>query len=105
MYKHLAAHRLSLALCIVNIIGAAIYVGAVSHSWAIPEERAQGIHSVTGESVVWAAAALPILAGFGLLNFLWGLYICVKRKWQEGYLWLTTPMIWIIAVWVDFAHH
>jgi hypothetical protein len=74
-------------------------------SWAIPEERAQGIYSVTGEPFVWAARALPIIAGFFLINLIWGAFICIKKKWQNSYLWLATVVIWLIAVWVDFAHH
>jgi len=100
-----SAHRLNLVLLIVNLIGAILYVRAASLGWAIPEERAQGIHSVTGEPFVWAAAILPFIAGFGLLNFLWGAYICIKRKWRDGYLWLATVLIWLVAVRFDFAHH
>jgi hypothetical protein len=105
IYKYFSVRRLSLALLIVNVIGAIVYIRVASPSWAIPEERAQGIHTVTGEPFVWAARALPIFAGFSLLNFLWGAYICVKRSWLNGYLWLTTAIIWLVAVWVDFAHH
>ncbi len=56
-----AFSRFDLTLLIVNIIGAIIYLYAASPSWATPEERAQGIHSVAGEPVVWAVRALPIL--------------------------------------------
>lgn len=104
-YKHFSARRLSLALFIVNIIGAIVYVRAASPSWAIPQERALGVHSVTGEPFVWAVAVLPIFAGFSLLNLLWGAYICVRRKWRSGYFWFATAVIWLIAVWFDFAHH
>ncbi len=99
------SRRVGIVLFIVNVLGALFYLWAVSPSWAIPEERAQGVYSVTGEPYVWALGALPILAGFGLLNLVWGGYICVKRKWPSGYLWLTTSVIWLIAVWLDFAHH
>ena len=105
IYKNFSGRRLSLALFIVNVLGAIFYVHAASLGWAIPEERAHGVHSVTGEPVVWALAVLPFAAGFGLLNFLWGTYICVKRKWRNGYFWLATAAIWLIAVWFDFAHH
>ena len=105
IYKHISASRLSLTLFIANLLGAIAYVHAASPSWAIPEERAQGVHSVTGEPFIWALGALSIFAGFSLLDFLWGAYICAKRKWQSGYIWLATLVIFLIAVWIDFAHH
>jgi hypothetical protein len=103
--KYFSAHRLGVTLLIVNVIGTMVYEYAVSPSWAIPEERAAGIYSVTGEGVVWVSRALPILIGFGLLNLPWGACICIGKKWQSGYLWLATAVIWLIALWVDFAHH
>jgi TRAP-type C4-dicarboxylate transport system permease small subunit len=90
---------------VANIIGTMIYLRAVSPSWAIPEERVHGMSSVTGEPFVWAAYAVPIFAGFGLLNLVWGAYICVKRNWRDGYLLLAITLIWLVAVWIDFAHH
>jgi hypothetical protein len=60
---------------------------------------------VTGEPFVWGTLALPILAIFSLLNLVSGAYICIKRKWFNGYLWLSIALIWLIAVRVDFAHH
>jgi accessory gene regulator protein AgrB len=105
IHKHISASRLSLTLFIANLIGAIVYVYAASPSWAIPEERAHGVHSVTGEPFIWAARALPIFVSFSLLDFLWGAYICIRREWQSGYIWLATFIIWLIAVWFDFAHH
>jgi TRAP-type C4-dicarboxylate transport system permease small subunit len=103
--KYLPKRRLSLLLLIANVAAAIRYVYAVSPSWAIPEERAQGVYSVTGEPFVWAGRALPIVAGFGLLNLVWGAYICMKREWRNSYLWLAASVIWLIAVCLDFAHH
>jgi len=62
------------------------------------------VHSVTGESVIWALGALPIFAGLNILDFVWGAYICARRKWQSGYMWLATFIAWVIAIWIDFAH-
>jgi hypothetical protein len=104
-YKHFSAFRLSLALFIVNVIGAVDYVRAVSPSWVIPQERAAGIHALAGEPVVWAGAVLPFITVFGLLDVLWGAYLCIGKKWRSGYFWLMTVATWLIAVWIDFAHH
>jgi hypothetical protein len=81
------------------------YLYAASLSWAIPKERAQGIYSVTGEPFVWFFSAVPIFAAFSLLNLFWGAYICAKKKWQAGYIWLATLAMWFVAVCIDFAHH
>jgi len=77
--------RLSLALFIVNLIGAILYLYllALSYCWKIPEESAQGIHSITA-SLLLAMIALPFYTGFGLLNLIWGTYICFKRRWRNG---------------------
>jgi hypothetical protein len=89
----------------VNVLGAIGYLIAVSPSWAIPQERESGIHSITGEPFVWAAAGWTILTLFFLLNLFWVAFILVKRRWQEGRLWMIAPLIWLVAVWIDFAHH
>jgi len=102
-YKHYSARRLNLTLFVVNVIGAIIYVVRASPSWAMPQER--GLHSMTGEPFVWAGSVLLIVAGFALLNLLWGAYICFSRRWRNGYFWLMTAGVWLIAVWIDFAHH
>ena len=102
-YKHFSPRRLSLALFIVNVIGAIIYVVRASPSWAIPQER--GMHSMSGEPFVWLGGVLPVIAGFALLNLFWGAYICFSRRWRSGYFWLMTAAVWLIAVWTDFAHH
>jgi hypothetical protein len=87
-HKHFSARRLSLTLFIVDVIGTVIYMVKASPNWAIPQER--GLHSMTGEPYVWAGSVLPLVTGFALLNLLWG---------------AMAAMVWLIAVWIDFAHH
>jgi hypothetical protein len=89
----------------VNTLGAVVYLVAVSPSWAIPEERATGLHSVTGEPFVWASAGFPILAVFLALNLIWGAAILSKRQRRIARLWLATSLIWIATLGIDFAHH
>src|ERR1039457_3449110 len=102
MKQYTSGHRLSLALFITNVIGATIYVFASMASWAIREELAQGVHSTTGEPFVWAVRTWPILICFGLLNLIWILRI---KKWRDSYFLAMAAMIWLIAMWIDFAHH
>jgi len=51
--EHWSTRRLSPALFGANIIGAVMYVIMASPSWAIPQERELGLHSITGEPLVW----------------------------------------------------
>ena len=102
MKQYISAHRLSSALFITNVIGAITYVLASMASWAIPEELAQGVHSVTGEPFVWATRTWPILICFGLLNLIW---LTRMKKWRDSYLLIAAATIWLIAMWIDFAHH
>lgn len=97
--------RRTLGLLAVNLLGSIWYLIAVSSSWAIPEEREAGIHSITGEPFVWAASGWPILGLFFVVNLTWAVFIVVKRRWQESRLWLIAPLVWVVALWIDFAHH
>ena len=100
--KYISGHRLGLALFIANATGAIVYVFASMASWAIPEERAAGIYTVTGEPFVWATRTFPIFICFGLINLIW---ISRIRKLRDSYFVIATATIWIIAMWIDFAHH
>jgi hypothetical protein len=28
-----------------------------------------------------------------------------RRQWRSGRLWLLAALCWLVALWVDFAHH
>jgi hypothetical protein len=101
--KHSSVPWLSVALFTVNVIGAITYVIRASPSWAITQER--GLHSATGEPFVWASSVLLIVVGFAMLNLLWGAYICFKKRWGSGYVWLMAAAVWLVAICIDFAHH
>jgi hypothetical protein len=94
-----------LALIVLNAIGAIVYVFRASPSWAIPQERAAGINSITGEPFVWFAGILPVAAVFFLLNLIWGSLILVRGRWKSGSFWLLAALIWCVAIGIDFAHH
>jgi hypothetical protein len=97
--------RRTLVFLGLNLLGSVGYLIAVSASWAIPIERENGIYSVTGEPLVWAASGWPILALFFVMDVSWAAFILVKRRWQEGRTWLLAPLIWLLSLWIDFAHH
>jgi hypothetical protein len=93
------------ALIAANILGAIGYLAAASPSWAIPEERAAGIRSITGEPFVWALSVWPILTLFLLVNLTWATVIIAKRQWQDARFWLIAPLIWLVSISIDFIHH
>jgi hypothetical protein len=95
--------RLSWVLLAANVFGSIAYVFAARHSWVIPEER--GLQNQAGEPIVWAVAALPFYSTFFVVNVSWGAYICLKKRWRSGYLWLLSAVGWIAAICVDFTHH
>jgi len=96
----------SIALLALNVVGATLYVVAASRGgWAIPEERAAGIHTTAGEPFVWFLSILPIVAIFFVINLAWGASIVTRRDWQRGRLWLLTAAVWLGAVMIDFDHH
>ena len=103
--KNVATQRWSVILLTANIVGAVVYVVATSHGWVIPQERAAGLHSVTGEPFIWALYVFPMCVVFFVLNVIWGAFILARKQWRTGVLWLSTIPIWLVAVVIDFAHH
>jgi hypothetical protein len=102
--KYVSGHRIGSTLFIANVTGAIVYLFAAMPSWAKPEELAQGVHPGSGDAIVWVFRTWPIFICFGLLNAIWLLCSGV-RKLRDSYLLLATAMIWLIAMWIDFAHH
>jgi hypothetical protein len=111
VYRSLLTYETVLALpgrivlTVLNAIGATIYLARASNAWAIPQERAAGIYSVTGEPFVWFLGIWPIVGVFLVMNLACGALILARRHWFSGRLWLMAAMIWLVAVWIDFAHH
>ena len=103
--RRLSFPKMSVVILLANILGSAIYLLGARHTWIIPEEQAEGINVITGEPFVWASFVLPVWFVFLVINLGWGLTIVVRRLWLDGRIWLTTLLIWIVAVIVDFAHH
>jgi hypothetical protein len=98
-----AAQPGSLALLALKVVGACVYVLRASLSWAIAEER--GLHSTTGEPLVWFLGILPVVAVFFVLNSAWSALILVRRHWLSGGFWLLAIVFWLVAVSLDFVHH
>jgi hypothetical protein len=59
----------SIALLVANAVGACLYDFAASRGrWAVPEERAAGIDSITGEPFIWFINIFPVVAAFLVIN-------------------------------------
>lgn len=84
----------------LNVLGALVYLKRAAISWAIPQE--QGLNAITGEPFVWAAAILPIVAVFFLLDVTWAAFIV--KTWKSR-LWVVVAIVWLAVVAIDFAHH
>ncbi len=97
--------KVSALILLVNVLGCAIYLLGAQYSWVIPEEEANGIHSLTGEPFVSAAFVLPVWTIFLVINLGWAATIVARKLWLDARIWLTTLFIWVLAVIIDFAHH
>jgi hypothetical protein len=97
--------KISVAILVANVLGIVIYLLGARHAWAIPEEKANGIHTITGEPFVWALFVFPVWIVFLVINLVWGSMIVARKSWLDGRLWLAASFIWIVAVIVDFRHH
>jgi hypothetical protein len=69
------------------------------------QERESGIYTVTGEPFVWALSIWPIVAFFVVVNAVWAAVIIVRRRWRDARVWFITPLIWLVAILIDFSHH
>jgi hypothetical protein len=92
-------------LLALNIVGAVIYLIVASPSWAIPDERAAGLNSITGEPFIWFLGIAPVITIFIAINLAWGVSILRHRLWPNEKIWLVAAAVWLAAVVIDFAHH
>jgi hypothetical protein len=75
------------------------------YAWAIPEERAAGIYTVTGEPFIWALGVLPVWAVFLLLDGVWAVVIIRRRPRRGSLSFALVLALWVMAYVVDYIHH
>jgi TRAP-type C4-dicarboxylate transport system permease small subunit len=91
-------------MLVVNALGALLYLWMAHFSWAIPEERAAGIYTVTSEPFIWSLGVLPVWAVFLVLNAVWAVVI-IRRKPRRGVLpFALVWVLWVVAFLIDRAH-
>ena len=94
-----------IGMALANVIGVFVYLWRAHFSWAIPEERAAGIYTVTGEPFIWALGVLPVWAFFLAVNLAWAATVIFRRPQRGGIPFALASALWVVAVIVDFAHH
>jgi hypothetical protein len=93
---------LDITFMVANAVGIVLYLVLASRGWRIPQEH--GMVPVTGEPFV-LALALPVLGVFLLANIVWGGFLLHDRESKRGLWWLITGGVWLLTIYVDFAHH
>jgi hypothetical protein len=101
----LLGRRGSLVILLCNCVGALIYLWGARHAWVIPEEAANGVHSITSEPLIWGLFVMPVWIVFAAINIAWGVAILARKKRFAARFWLSTALIWIVAIVIDYAHH
>jgi len=93
---------------IVNVLGALAYLFVAQQFWADPALR-DVPGAGAGDPIIWVLEALPILATFILGNFIWALYefgrFLLKRRVNLGFMYLSIPVVWAVAIYIDYSHH
>jgi hypothetical protein len=112
MMTTFASARL-ICMILLNAFGVILFIGFASQCWIEPE-LANEPGASGGDAMVWGVTALPILAAFVLIDFLWLIFECIaylmKKTWRLGLAFLVIPVLvvpvmWAIAIYVDNSHH
>jgi hypothetical protein len=92
-------------MLLVNCVGVLLYLWGASHGWLIPEERAAGIHTVSGEPVVWALFVFPVWTAFFVLNIIWAISNLLRRIRGNVGAYVLVSILWVVAVVIDYSQH
>lgn len=91
----------------INAIGAAIYLFAAARWWADPAASPET--DPGGEAFGWLLEAVPVALGCAVLDV--GMVVwAVRRRWKErawplSKLAWAIPILWLVVVRYEFAHH
>jgi hypothetical protein len=93
---------LDLVFMLSNAAGIVVYLRLASRGWIIPQEY--GVIPMEGEPFRWVLA-VPVFGAFLLADIVWGCLLLRYRQPKRALWWLIAGGLWVIAIWVDFAHH
>jgi len=97
----------------LNSVGIVLYLVFAVPCWIEPE-LADVPGASGGAADVWGLTALPVLAGFVVINAGWLLAelaaVVTKKTWRFSVPLLRIPLVvvpvaWALAVLLDFSHH
>lgn len=87
----------------------AAYLYFASKTWVRPGE--EGLHSMTGEPIVWAITAVPFLLASTVVNLVWlavlFYYMLARRRgpWSDLIVFSAVLCAWMVALVLDFSRH
>lgn len=107
-HSNLLARSLTTKWVVINVAGVVLYLLGASNGWVEPE-LAEMPGAAGGGALVWFFIAIPILLSFVLLNSGAILWSCIRRyrsgSWpMTMWVWVV-PLVWLLAVWLDFSQH
>ena len=97
-----------ITVTLLNVATMIWYVHVASKYWIEPS-LADVPGASGGAFVGWFATAVPIVAWCAVLNWLWVAFECFlpmqkSPRWL-GVTILVVPLLWAVALYVDFSHH
>jgi hypothetical protein len=101
-------HMAAGTVVLLNVVGIVAFLVSASDTWIEPE-LADVAGASGGSGIVGGLTALPIFLGFGLLDLLWVLFVCLvcprKEIWRIGWAFLSLAVTWAVALYFDNSRH
>lgn len=93
----------------LNVAAAAAYVFVASSWWQDPAYPLPPDQFPAGDALAWGVTALPIFLVCALLDVGLLSWVVVRRlkgrRWPISALAWCIPIVWLVALGIDFAHH
>lgn len=100
--------RFALAWSLINLAGIACFLASAARFWTEPELAGIPGNNI-GNAIGWFLFAVPIAGLFGLANLAWLLTALRREPWARWWRGLVFMLLvqggWMVAWWVDAAHH
>jgi hypothetical protein len=100
--------RATAPVLLINFVGAALYLWVASHFWA-DAQLDDGTNHGGANPILWGFTALPLLGLFAIGNLVLLITAVVLRLWRGTWFldaqYISVPITWIVAAWIDFSNH